>query len=100
MTHDSVSLLHKLVISCLIFSVLRDSSLHYIIRVSSNTSLSFFPHKIARGYQQLQRQGKTNSTNVLTFMVIIELLNFKIKNNCLDFNIYVLALIEVHDALN
>ena len=33
-------------------------------------------------------------------MVIIELLNFKIKNNCLDFNIYVLALIEVHDALN
>ena len=33
-------------------------------------------------------------------MVIIELLNFKIKNNCLDFHIYVLELIEVHDALN
>ena len=99
MTHDSVSLLHKLVISCLILCLTRFvTSLHN--RVSSSTSLSFFPHKIARGYQQLQRQGKTNSTNVLTFMVIIELLNFKIKNNCLDFNIYVLALIEVHDALN
>ena len=73
MTHDSVSLLYKLVISCLLLSGLGDLVLHYIIRVRLSTSFSFsFPQDRQRlGYQQLQWQCKKKSPNVFTFIVMI-----------------------------